>query len=155
MIEGVETKKLRINVDERGFLMEMLRSDDSIFKNFGQAYMTMCKRGVAKAWHFHKKQDDFFICVYGEGLVVLFDNRKNSKTFGEINEFTLKAPPGESILLKIPVGVVHGFTSITEQMRIINIPTELYNYKEPDEFRLEWNSKEVPYKWPNFVERGG
>ena len=36
MIEGVKTKALKVIADERGFLMEMLRSDDEIFENFGQ-----------------------------------------------------------------------------------------------------------------------
>ena len=31
MIEGVKIKRLKPNCDERGFLMEILRSDDEIF----------------------------------------------------------------------------------------------------------------------------
>jgi dTDP-4-dehydrorhamnose 3,5-epimerase len=155
MIEGVEIKKLKINVDERGFLMEILRSDDKIFKHFGQVYMTMCKKGIAKAWHYHKNQDDYFVCVSGKALVVLCDKRKG-KTFNEVNEFILEAPPSnDAILLKIPAGVVHGFTALTDEARIVNIPTELYNYLKPDEFRIPWNSSEIPYKWPDFVKNGG
>jgi dTDP-4-dehydrorhamnose 3,5-epimerase-like enzyme len=63
MIEGVETKDLRPIADDRGFLMEILRSDDPMFRSFGQAYITGCKFGVAKAWHYHKEQSDHFACV--------------------------------------------------------------------------------------------
>jgi len=59
-------------------------------------------------------------------------------------------------LLKIPKMVVHGFTALGgKEARIVNIPTKLYNYKNPDEFRFAWNSEEVPYKWPKFVKKGG
>jgi len=156
MIDGVEIKKLKVHIDYRGFLMEIMRSDDKIFKQFGQVYITMCKKGVVKAWHYHKKQDDYFVCVWGKALVVLYDMRENSPTFGEVNEFILEAPPSEkAILLKIPLGVAHGFTALTDEVRIVNIPTNLYNYENPDEFRIPWNSNQIPYKWPDFVKRGG
>ena len=46
------TKKLTVNVDERGRLMEILRNDDENFECFGQVYMTTAYPGVTKAWHF-------------------------------------------------------------------------------------------------------
>jgi len=63
MINGVETKKLNKIADERGFLMECLRSDDSRFMEFGQAYITTAYPGVTKAWHYHKEQTDFFVPI--------------------------------------------------------------------------------------------
>ena len=52
------------------------------------------------------------------------------------------------VLLKIPPLIMHGFTAIgKEEARIINIPTELYNYKNPDEYRLPPDTKEIPYDW--------
>ena len=158
MIEGVKIKKLKIISDDRGFLMEILRSDDEIFKKFGQIYMTMVKRGIAKGWHYHKIQDDYMVCVWGKALVVLYDARKNSRTFGEVEEYILAEPEkeGEHILLKIPKEVVHGFTAIgCDEAIIINIPTEKYNYEKPDEFRYPWNSEEIPYRWPDYVKSGG
>ena len=38
MIHQVRTKQLKVIPDERGCLMEMLRSDDEFFKKFGQVY---------------------------------------------------------------------------------------------------------------------
>ncbi|MCX6383484.1 MAG: dTDP-4-dehydrorhamnose 3,5-epimerase, partial [Actinobacteria bacterium] len=35
-IDGVKIKKLKVMCDERGRLMEMLRSDDEVFIKFGQ-----------------------------------------------------------------------------------------------------------------------
>ncbi len=159
MIQGVEVKNLKAIPDERGFLMEILRSDDPIFERFGQLYITSCKRGIAKAWHYHKEQSDHFACLHGTALVVLYDIRKNSPTFNVVEEFILRAPScdeNESKLLKIPPHVVHGFTTVDcDEARILNIPTQLYRYDDPDEYRFSWNSKEIPYSWPSYVVNGG
>ena len=29
----------------------------------------------------------------------------------------------------------------------LNVPTELYNYEEPDEYRLPFDSDEIDYDW--------
>jgi len=146
MIEGVKIKKLKVIPDERGRLMEMLRADDDLFIRFGQVYMTTAYPGAVKAWHYHKKQVDNFVVVKGMMKVVLFDGRESSATFREINEFFM----GEHhpILLQIPAYVYHGFKCISESEAIvINCPTEVYSYKEPDEYRISPHGEEIPYDW--------
>lgn len=146
-IDGVRIKKLKAIYDARGHLMEILRSDDDIFTRFGQVYLTTVKRGVVKAWHYHTKQDDHFVCVYGKAQVALYDAREGSPTHGLVNEFIMT--PREPILLKIPRGVYHGFKgrALRGETAIINIPTELYNYAEPDELRVDAFENDIPYNW--------
>ena len=159
MIRGVQVKRLTVLPDDRGFLMEMLREDEPIFERFGQVYITGCRRGVAKGWHYHKEQTDHFVCVGGSALVVLYDGRDGSPTRGMVQEFILTSPPCQEpapLLLKIPPLVLHGFTaSGCEEARIINIPTQPYLRANPDEYRTPWNSPDVPYRWPAEVVRGG
>jgi dTDP-4-dehydrorhamnose 3,5-epimerase len=146
MIEGVTVRKLRAIPDERGYLMELLRSDWEEFDRFGQVYITAAYPGVVKGWHYHKIQTDHFICVHGMTKVVLYDRREGSPTCGQVNEFFM----GEQnpILLKIPPGVLHGFKGIGVDMAlIVNVPTELYNYDDPDEYRLPAHTEEIPYDW--------
>lgn len=146
MIEGVKTRKLTRIPDERGYLMEMFRSDWPEFEKFGQVYITAVYPGVVKGWHYHKLQDDNFICVSGMAKVVLYDGREGSSTFGEINEFFI----GElnPMHVQIPKGVYHGFKGISDAVTlIVNVPTELYNYSEPDEYRLPAHTSEIPYDW--------
>ncbi len=146
MIEGVEVKNLRVNYDERGHLMEVLRSDDKIFKKFGQAYITTALPGVTKAWHYHKLQDDHFCCIFGKMRLAIYDSRKNSKTFGEINEWELSLDNPK--LVKIPKLLYHGFKCISkEEAIVINIPTAPYNPENPDEYRLDAFSNDIPYDW--------
>jgi len=146
MIEGVSVRKLRLIPDERGFLMEMFRSDWDEFKKFGQTYVTAVNPGAVKAWHYHKIQTDHFICVAGMAKVVLYDGREDSPTYGEINEFFMGTL--NPILLKIPPFVYHGFKGISQEMTlIVNVPTELYNYATPDEYRLAAHTDDIPYDW--------
>lgn len=146
LIEGVIVRNLRQIHDDRGFLMEMLRSDWPEFEKFGQIYLTTCYPGVVKGWHYHRNQTDHFICIKGMAKVVLYDGREKSSTKGQINEFFM----GERnpLLLKIPPLVMHGFKAVGNDIAyIINIPTQLYNYEKPDEYRLPYNTKEIPYDW--------
>lgn len=146
MIEGVKIKELKLICDERGWLMEILRCDDEMFEKFGQVYLTTAYPEVVKAWHMHKKQTDNFTCIHGIMKVALYDARDNSPTYGEINEFFI----GEKnpILISVPPLVYHGFKAIGKEIAyFLSIPTEPYNYKKPDEYRLPPNTDEIPYEW--------
>jgi len=146
MIDGVRVTPRKPIADERGRLMECFRSDEPDFEKFGQVYITTAYPGVVKAWHYHKKQTDNFVCLHGMVKVALYDAREGSPTRGEVNEFFLGVH--NSIRLRIPKGVMHGFKCIGEHEAILmNVPTECYNYKEPDEFRLPANDPSVPYDW--------
>ncbi len=146
LIEGVRTKVLKIIPDERGRLMETLRSDDAIFIKFGQAYITTAYPGVIKGWHYHKVQVDNFVPVKGMFKVVLYDDREGSKTRGQVNEFFIGAH--NPMLLQIPALVLHGFKAIgTEEAIMLNLPTEVYHYGQPDEYRVDPRSPSVPYDW--------
>jgi len=147
LIEDVKIVKLRLIPDERGRLMEILRRDwEGMFDEFGQCYLTTSYPGVVKAWHYHKHQDDHFCVVHGMMKVVLYDPREDSPTKGTVNEFFM----GERnpLLVKIPKNVYHGFMTISEhEALLINIPTNTYNYADPDEFRVHPHENDIPYEW--------
>lgn len=146
MIDGVKLKKLKIIPDERGWVLEILRCDDDLFKKFGQVYLATAYPGITKAWHLHKIQTDNFTCIHGMMKVVLYDSRKNSSTYKEINEFFIGEK--DPILISVPPFVYHGFKAIgTETAYFLSIPTEPYNYKKPDEYRLPPNTEKIPYNW--------
>lgn len=81
------------NVDERGFFSELLREDwkdlrceDSIVQlNYSYSYPN-----IVRAWHRHLRgQVDYFICIDGAIKVCAYDDREESKTFGELDEIVL------------------------------------------------------------------
>lgn len=144
-IDGVKTKTLRLVPDERGWLMEILRSDDELFQKFGQAYVSATYPGVVKAWHYHKVQVDNFACVAGMVKLVLVDTRDESPTKDHVNEFFIGAR--NPTLVQIPPLVYHGWKCIgTEPSVVLNLPTELYHYADPDEYRLAPHGT-LPYDW--------
>jgi len=146
MIDGVKVKKLKTIPDDRGRLMEILRKDDDIFEKFGQVYMTTAKPGAVKAWHYHRLQDDYFVCVHGKIKLALYDARKKSSTYKEINEFILGME--EPILVRIPKLVYHGFKCVSDcEAIVINTPTRAYDHKRPDEYRLDAYDNDMPYDW--------
>ena len=146
MIDGVKIKKLRIIPDERGRLMEMVRSDDEDFTKFGQVYMTTAYPGVVKGWHYHEKQYDQMVVIAGMMKIVLYDNREKSKTAGELLE--VFAGLHNPVRLTIPPGVCHGFKNIgTQESIVINTVYEPYSYDNPDEHRIDPHDNDIPYDW--------
>lgn len=146
MIHGVKTKRLKVIPDERGRVMEILRADDPLFSKFGQVYLTTTYPQVVKAWHYHKIQTDNIVAIQGMIKLVLYDPREKSPTRGEINQFYIGVH--NPMLVQVPNMVYHGWKCVSEEEAlIINIPTEVYHYDEPDEYRLPPHGKDVPYDW--------
>lgn len=146
MIEGVQVIPLKAFADERGFLMEMLRSDDPHFQKFGQAYLSLNYPGVIRAWHWHRLQTDFWVVARGMIKAACYDRRDGSGTCGEVNEFFMG--DNNRVLLVIPKGVAHGYKTIGEEPSLlINFPTEPYDRSQPDEERIAHDSADIPYDW--------
>jgi dTDP-4-dehydrorhamnose 3,5-epimerase len=146
MIKDAMVKQLKFIPDERGRLMEILKCDEEMFSKFGQVYLTTTYSGVVKAWHFHKKQDDFITCVKGMLKLVLYDDREGSPTKGEVNQFFIG--DHNPALVKVPKMIYHGWKCVsTEEALVINVPTEAYTPKEPDEYRIDPHKNEIPYDW--------
>jgi dTDP-4-dehydrorhamnose 3,5-epimerase len=146
LIESVIIKELKPILDERGYLHECFRSDWPQYKKFGQSYITVAFPNVVKAWHCHKIQIDNMVCISGNAKLVLYDGRKDSSTFQKINEifFGEKNP----LLVTIPPNIWHGFKAMGgEKIMVLNNPTELYNYSEPDEYRLSYDTEKIDYNW--------
>jgi dTDP-4-dehydrorhamnose 3,5-epimerase len=145
-IHDVKTKQLRVMPDERGWLMEILRVDEAeLFTKFGQTYVSATNPGVVKAWHYHKVQVDHFACVAGMVKLVLVDTREDSPTRGAVNEFFLGSQ--NPTLVQVPNLVYHGWKCISlEPSLVVNVTTEPYDYKDPDEYRLEPHGT-LDYDW--------
>ncbi len=146
LIDGVAVRCGKVLSDERGRLGEIMRADDPWFKKFGQVYFTTTYPGVVKAWHYHKTQTDHFYVIKGTVKVALYDDRKDSPTYGVINQLYLgEHCPG---LIRIPPGVQHGWMCVSDtEAYIVNIVSEMYDYKQPDEFRTHPHNNHIPYEW--------
>jgi dTDP-4-dehydrorhamnose 3,5-epimerase and related enzymes len=144
MINDVKVINLKQIPDERGKIMHMLKCTDPHFEKFGEIYFSVAYPNVIKGWHMHTRQTQFYAVITGMIKLVLFDDRKQSSTYGELSEiFT-----GEDNyqLIKIPVGVVNGYKAIGVKPAIVaNCATEPH---EPDEMmRFDPLKCHIKYDW--------
>ncbi|MBN1646323.1 dTDP-4-dehydrorhamnose 3,5-epimerase family protein [Candidatus Woesearchaeota archaeon] len=142
MIDGVVVKNLETFSDDRGWLIEIFRRDSDGF-NAKMSYLSMTKFGVVRGPHEHARQSDFFVFIGpGSFELHLWDNRKQSKTYGEY--VMIEVGEDNKVSVLVPPGVVHGYKSISEEGSVcINLPNELYagegKTEEVDEIRHEDN----------------
>jgi len=141
-IDGVIIQKLTVHNDERGFLVEIYRSDNlPEGLRPEMSYVSFTKPGISRGPHEHLKQTDIF-CFIGPGtfMAKLWDNRNYSKTYR--NYMEIIGGENNPILLIIPAQVVHGYKNISnEHGMVINCPNQLYRgwqkKEEVDEIRHE------------------
>jgi len=149
MIDGVFVYPLQQIPDERGKIMKMLRRDDPHFLSFGEIYFSMVYPGVIKGWHLHKEMTLNYAVIEGMIKLVLFDERHDSKTNGEIQELFI----GESnyVLVQIPPYVWNGFKGIGDGPAIVANCATLPHH--PEEItRLDPHNNHIPYQW-SLIER--
>ncbi len=134
-IKDVAFVSLAPNIDDRGYLIEILRAVDPHFTKFGQVYVVgNFGRGVIRAFHKHEALWDWFFISHGAAKFVLVDDRRVSSTRGQMNIFIVSAKnPG---LIAVPPGVYHGWMSLEDDTQMISIASEVYNRTQPDEVRI-------------------
>ena len=144
MIEGVLINKLKQIPDERGAIYHMLRRDNDHFIEFGEIYFSIAFPGIIKGWHEHTKQIQNYAVIDGMIKLVLFDNRKKSKTYKKIQEIYIGDLNYQ--LVTIPTGIINAYKCISNAKSILancstlpHDPDEMINYKI--------NSKKIPYDW--------
>ena len=150
MIDGVEFKALNTHTDERGFFREILRGSEPILaEGFAQWSHTMSFAGVAKGWHVHQKQVDWWYVATGVVKVALYDTRAGSTTKGELVEFLLGEQYGPK-LVKIPPGVAHGYRVLDGPVHLFYVVSE--EYDGTDEGRIPHDDPEIGYDWTAWPE---
>jgi dTDP-4-dehydrorhamnose 3,5-epimerase len=144
VIDGVLIHPLRQIPDERGKIMHMLRCDDPHFEAFGEIYFSVVYPGAIKGWHLHKQMTLNYAVVSGMIKFVLFDERHNSPTKGELQEIFI----GESnyVLVRVPPMIWNGFKGIGNQPAIVANCATLPH--DPEEImRTDPFDNHIPYDW--------
>ena len=143
-IDGVIISPLNQIFDERGKVMHMMSVNSPSFKDFGEIYFSSTHPGVIKAWHLHKEMTLNYAVIYGEIKFVLYDDRTDSPTKGNIQEIFVS--PENYVLVTVPPLVWNGFKSIGAKSAIVaNCATLPHN---PNEIVRKFpNDPFIPYKW--------
>jgi dTDP-4-dehydrorhamnose 3,5-epimerase len=144
VIPGTIVRPLKKLVDERGYLIELMRLDwPDVYKAVPMSYVSLSYPGVIRAWHAHPRtrQRDTFVVPVGNIKAVVYDEATQ-----EVNEHIL----GEDnpVLLSFDGAKWHGFKCIgTKPCLLINYPDKMYDYANPDEARRPFNDPKIPYDW--------
>lgn len=144
MIEGVKVIKLPQYPDERGTVSLMLKKSDPHFTSFGQVYFSTIYPGVIKGWHLNEVMALNYCVPYGMIKLVLYDDRPNSSTKGELMEIFMGGK--NYVLVHIPTGVWNGFKCIGGKEAILCNCAES-TYEENKQQRISPFDKKVPYNW--------
>jgi dTDP-4-dehydrorhamnose 3,5-epimerase len=151
LIDGVRIEPLEIYPDDRGFFMELARLGKGLAAQMVpggdrqiQVSFTLTYPGTIKAIHYHFDQTDLWAPVSGMVQVLLYDLRRNSKTFGLINTiYAGKFRPWEIL---IPPGVGHGYKALgVEPIQLLYLTDRHYN--PADELRIAYNDPAIAYDW--------
>jgi dTDP-4-dehydrorhamnose 3,5-epimerase len=121
----------------------MLRSDNPVFKTFGEIYFSTVFKNIVKGWHHHKQSFLNYICMHGNIKLVLIDKREGSKTLDLTQEIILS--PENYQLVTMPPNVWNGFKGLSEEESIIanylSIP-----HNEDEMVRKDYNDNYFKYK---------
>ncbi|MBD3245293.1 MAG: dTDP-4-dehydrorhamnose 3,5-epimerase [Candidatus Moranbacteria bacterium] len=152
MIKDVIIKKLNKFKDERGWLIEVFRNDELKDQLKPQmSYISMTKPGVVRGPHEHEAQTDLFVFIGpGEFELYLWDNRKDSPSYGEAFKEIFGQNNMASVV--VPPGVVHGYKNVSDKEAwCLNYPNKLYagtgKKAKVDEIRHE-EDKDSKFKIP-------
>ena len=151
-IEGVRYRFARPVSHHHGHLTEVFRTDWGLTEAaLVQVTLTLTFPGRVRAWGLHRFTIDRLFAATGSLLIVCYDARRGSRTFGHINEFMFGGR--NQGLVVIPPGVYHGWQNIgDDEATIVSMPSRLYDYDAPDRWEVLWDSPEaqttIPYKWP-------
>ena len=144
MIDGVVITPLKQFFDERGKVMHMMREDSNIFSSFGEIYFSCTYPGAIKAWHLHKEMTLNYAVIYGSIKCVLFDDRPESKTRGNIDEYFLS--PENYCLITVPPLIWNGWKGIGSETSIVaNCATIAHDSNEIE--RKSFTDPAIPYDW--------
>jgi dTDP-4-dehydrorhamnose 3,5-epimerase len=144
MIDGVQVIPLKRIPDGRGTVLHMLKCTDPHFVRFGEIYFSTIYPGVVKGWHKHREMTLNYACVEGRIKLVLFDDRPQSPTKGELMEVFLG--PDSYSLVVIPPEVWNGFKGMSAPYAVVaNCCTHPHDPSRS--VRMDPFNNSIPYNW--------
>ena len=140
-IHGVLFKKIKSNIDSRGFFREIFKDDILIKKKIRQISHSFIKRKIIKAWHIHKNQSQWNYLLKGKIQVYLYDMRLRSKTFKKHTTLSINSKK-DSIMYFFPPGVAHGYITLSNENHMIYGTSGIYNPEE--EYKISLKNDLIP-----------
>jgi len=146
-ISGVIVREVLHVPRDHGVITEIFRPEwDPTGLPVVHLYQSRLFPAAIGAWSCHAKSIDRLFVNQGHLKIVLYDDRAESATVGQLME--LHVGDARPAFLVIPAGVWHGLQNLgSSEALMLNLPTRAYDYADPDHYRLPWDSREIPYSW--------
>lgn len=143
-IQGVQLVSLQTFSDERGRFMETFRQEWFPQRSWHilQTNRSDSKARVLRGLHYHFNQVDYWYVVKGQIRAGLVDIRPDSPTYRAAQ--TVEMGEDHQLGLFIPIGVAHGFVTLTEAT-LIYVVDNYYN--GADEYGVAWNDPDLGVPW--------
>ncbi|MBT8172378.1 dTDP-4-dehydrorhamnose 3,5-epimerase family protein [Candidatus Bathyarchaeota archaeon] len=140
-LEGVKTYEINLLPDERGFFAEALRTDwNDLIENqeVEQINLSFSYPNIVRAWHKHLRgQIDHFLVIQGAMKICAYE-----EITGKMVEIIVNAK--KPTVVRIPGKYFHGTKTISnEPSLLVYFVNKLYNYKDPDEIRINWDDSSI------------
>lgn len=147
LIDGVVLQSSTTHIDDRGTLCEIMSPHRPPHPApLVYVYQFTIRPGKIKGWHIHHLHDDRIFISQGQARVVLYDTRKDSPTYGMVNEI-YRSDLDRNIMV-IPAFVFHAHQNVgSTDALFISMPTRPYQHAEPDVYRLPIDTDQIPYKF--------
>ena len=144
-IHGVVLRPAVTQTDDRGTICEIFNPAWKLHPEpLVYIYQITIRPGKIKGWHVHHRHDDRIFLSQGTVKVVLYDTRKDSPTFGAVNEICRSEHQRD--LMVIPAHVFHAHQNIgTTDALLVSMPSRTYDHADPDVYRLPIENDIIPY----------
>ena len=144
-IKGVVITTLKQIKDERGAVLHVIKNDSKTFDSFGEAYFSKINEDVIKGRKFHKEMKQNFCVPYGRLKLILFDNRVNSVTRGEVDEIILDDDENY-IRVTVPENIWYSFRCISKDYCLLLNIANIKHDKE-ESLQMDLYNDIIPYQW--------
>ncbi len=142
-IDDVLLTPLRIIKGETGDVMHALKQKEESFKGFGEAYFSTVNQGAIKGWKKHRSMILNLIVPVGAIKFVLFDGRKESRTYETFQEVILSKD--NYLRLTVPPGVWMAFQGVGgANNTLLNIASIPHDPLEAENLPIQ--NETIPYK---------
>jgi len=143
-IAGVAIHEIGNVLTRSGCLTEIFRADWlGPALAVRQVNWAMMNPGGVTDWHCHAEQTDHIVGVSGTIKLALWDDRKDSPTKGATE--TIRIGAMRPVMVVVPPRVWHGLRNESgTSAGYINLIDRLYNYEQPDNYRISSDSRDLP-----------
>lgn len=136
-MEGVKLHPLKRIHNPKGDIFHALKCTDDGYVGFGEAYFTQVHSGEVKGWKRHNRLTLNLVVVTGKIRFVIYDDRRESNTFGTFCEVVL-SPEDNYQRLTIAPGLWMAFCGMDSTTSILmDIIPEPHNDTEGDRMALD------------------